>query len=52
MGRTVVLLSAAAVFVTSCGPQEVGKPQRESQSVDLENAQSAHAELRTPAPTS
>jgi N-terminal domain of toast_rack, DUF2154 len=46
MGRTVVLVIAAAIFVCSCGPQAVGELQRESQSVDLENAQSARAELR------
>ncbi len=37
---------AAAIFVSSCGPQAVGQLQRESQAVDLENAQSARAELR------
>jgi hypothetical protein len=46
MGRTVVLVIATAIFVGSCGPQAVGELQRESQSVDLENAQSASAELR------
>jgi hypothetical protein len=46
MGRTVVLTVAAAIFVSSCGTQAVGEMQRESQSVDLENAQSASAQLR------
>jgi N-terminal domain of toast_rack, DUF2154 len=46
MGRTVVLMIAAAIFVSSCGPQTVGQLRRESQAVDLENAQSARAELR------
>ncbi len=42
----VVLLVAAAVLLGSCGTQEVGEMQRESQMVDLENAQSVDAELR------
>jgi hypothetical protein len=46
MRRFVVLLISAAVFLSSCGNQEVGELQRESQLVDLENAQSVRAELR------
>jgi uncharacterized protein DUF2154 len=46
MGRTVGLLIAAAVFVSSCGTQAVGELQRETQTVDLGNAQSASVELR------
>jgi hypothetical protein len=42
----VVLLVAAAVLLGSCGTQRVGEMQRESQMVDLENAQSVVAELR------
>jgi hypothetical protein len=47
MGRSmVVLVSVAAVFLGSCGTQAIGEMERESQSIDLENAQSVHAELR------
>ncbi len=42
----MVLMIAAAIFVNSCGPRAVGQLQRESQAVDLENAQCARAELR------
>jgi hypothetical protein len=42
----VILLVAAAVLLSSCGTQRVGEMQRESQMVDLENAQSAETELR------
>jgi hypothetical protein len=46
MKQLVVLMVAAALFLGSCGTQRVGEMQRESQSVDLENAQSVVAELR------
>ena len=46
MKRLVILLVAAALFLNSCGMQRVGEMQRESQSVGLENAQFARAELR------
>jgi hypothetical protein len=36
----VVLLVTAAAILSSCGTQRIGEMQRESQSVDLENAQS------------
>jgi len=44
----VLLVAAAAValFVVACQTQEVGALQRESQAVDLENAQSVRADLR------
>jgi N-terminal domain of toast_rack, DUF2154 len=42
----VILLVAAAVLLSSCGTQRVGEMQRESQMVDLENAQSVDIELR------
>jgi uncharacterized protein CbrC (UPF0167 family) len=45
MERWLVVLVAAAVFLGSCGMQNVGEMQRESQSVRLENARSASAEL-------
>jgi hypothetical protein len=38
--------AAVALFVGACGTQEVGELQRESQSVDLENARSVRAQLR------
>lgn len=41
MKHLVVLLAAAALFLGSCGQQEVGEMQRQSESVDLDNAQSA-----------
>jgi hypothetical protein len=47
MGRSVVVLVAvAAVFLGSCGTPAIGEMERESQSIDLENAQSVRAELR------
>jgi hypothetical protein len=47
MGRSVVVLvSVAAVFLSSCGTQAIGEMEHESQSIDLENAQSVRAELR------
>jgi hypothetical protein len=46
MKRLVVLLAGAALFLGFCGPQEVGEMQHQSESVDLENAQSVVAELR------
>jgi hypothetical protein len=46
MKQLVVLMVAAALFLGSCGTPRIGEMQRESQSVDLENAQSARAELR------
>jgi len=47
MGRSVVVLVAvAAVFLGSCGTQAIGEMERESQSIDLENAQSVRAKLR------
>ena len=45
MGRSVVVL-VAAVFLGSCGTQTIGEMERESQSIDVENAQSVRAELR------
>jgi hypothetical protein len=42
----VVLMAIAAVFLGSCGRQGIGEMERESQSIDLENAQSVRAELR------
>jgi hypothetical protein len=42
----VVLVAVAAVFLGSCGRQDIGEMERESQSIDLENAQSVRAELR------
>jgi hypothetical protein len=42
----VILLVAAVVLLGSCGTQRVGEMQRESQAVDLENAQSVVTELR------
>jgi N-terminal domain of toast_rack, DUF2154 len=49
MKRLVVLVALLATAVTllgSCGGQQVGEMQRESESVDLDNAQSALVELR------
>ena len=46
MKQLEVLLAAAALFLGSCGQQEVGEMQRQSESVDLDNAQSAVAQLR------
>ncbi len=46
MKHLMVLLAAAALFLGSCGQQEVGEMQRQSEAVDPENAQSAVAELR------
>jgi hypothetical protein len=45
MGRSVVVL-VAAVLLGSCGTQAIGEMERESQSIDVENAQSVRAELR------
>jgi hypothetical protein len=42
----VVLMAVAAVFLGSCGRQGSGEMERESQTIDLENAQSVRAELR------
>jgi hypothetical protein len=47
----IVMMSATAVLAGACGTQrggsqQVGEMQRESQSVGLENAQSARAELK------
>jgi hypothetical protein len=42
----LVAAAAVALFVGACGTQEVGELQRESQSVDLENARSVRAQLR------
>ena len=42
----VVLVAVAAVFLGSCGRQGIGEMERESQTIDLENAQSVRAELR------
>src|SRR5919107_5780248 len=47
----IVMMSATAVLAGACGTQrggaqQVGKMQRESQSVSLKNAQSARAELK------
>ena len=49
MGRSVLVLVAAAAAATllgSCGGQEAGELQRDSRSVDVENAQSVRTELR------
>ena len=46
MKRWLVVLVAAALFLGSCEMQNVGEMQRESQSVGLENARSASAELK------
>jgi uncharacterized protein YbjQ (UPF0145 family) len=46
MKRLVVVLAAAALFLGSCGPQEVGEMQRQSEALDVENAQSIIAELK------
>src|SRR5215204_386884 len=46
MKRLVILLVGTALFLNSCGMQRVGEMQREAQSVGLENAQFARAELR------
>ena len=49
MGRVVIVLVAgavAALFLVSCGTQGIGDLQRESRSVDLDNAQSERAELK------
>jgi hypothetical protein len=49
MKRLVVLvglLVTSAVLLGSCGTQRVGEMQRESQAVDLENAESVVTELR------
>ncbi len=49
MKRLVVLVSllvASAMLLGSCGTQRVGEMQRETQTVDLEDAQSTDAELR------
>jgi hypothetical protein len=45
-GSVVVLVAVAAVFLGSCGRQGIGEMERESQSIDLENAQLVRAELR------
>lgn len=42
----MVLLVTAAVLLGSCGTQRVGEMQRESQMVELENAESVVTELR------
>jgi hypothetical protein len=42
----LVLLVTTGVLLGSCGTQRVGEMQRETQTVDLEDAQSADAELR------
>jgi hypothetical protein len=42
----LVLSFTAAVLLGSCGTQRIGEMQRESQAVDVENAQSARAQLR------
>jgi hypothetical protein len=46
----IVMMAATAILAGACGTQrggsqQVGKMQHESQSVDLKNAQSAHAKL-------
>jgi hypothetical protein len=46
MKHLVVLLAAAALFLGSCGRQEVGEMQRQSEAVDPENVQSAVVQLR------
>ena len=38
MKRLVIVLAAAALFLGSCGPQEVGEMLRQSEPLDLENA--------------
>ncbi|MDQ3496637.1 MAG: hypothetical protein M3514_03810 [Actinomycetota bacterium] len=42
----MVVLAAVALFLGSCGPQEVGEMQRQSEALDVENAQSVVAELK------
>ena len=44
--KRLVLLLITTLFVGSCGTQRIGEMQRESQTVDLENAQSVVADLR------
>src|ERR687897_3306981 len=48
MKRLVVLLVIVTLFMGSCGAQgqQVGDMQRQSESVDLDNAQSVVAQLR------
>jgi hypothetical protein len=48
MKRLALLLVIVTLFMGSCGApgQQVGEMQRQSESVDLENAQSARVELR------
>src|SRR5215218_1718220 len=49
MGRSVVLTVAAAavvLFVGACGTQEVGEMQRESRSIQPENAESVRTNLK------
>ena len=48
MKRLALLLVVVTLFMGSCGAQgqQVGEMQRQSESVDLENAQSARVELR------
>lgn len=46
MKQLVVLMVAAALFLGSCGTQRIGEMQRDSRTVDLENAQSVETELR------
>src|SRR5215218_9320943 len=48
---SIVMMAATAVLAGACGTQgggtqQVGKMQRESKSVDPENAQSARAQLK------
>jgi hypothetical protein len=42
----VIVLAAAALFLGSCGPQEVGEMLCQSEALDLENAQFVIAGLR------
>jgi hypothetical protein len=42
----IVVMSGTAVFVGACGVKQVGELQRQSQSVDVEEASSVRADLR------
>ncbi len=44
--QLLVAAVAVALLVGACGTQRVGEMQRDSQSVDLENARSVHTNLR------
>ena len=46
MNRLVVFTVAAALFLVTCGTQRVGDMQRDSRSIQPENAQAVRANLR------